>query len=63
MPGAKEGNATAVGTREKVQTCRRGKASLMGKGEEEEWSAIRNSLLWGVYMPTGLEGRAALKRL
>lgn len=32
MPRAKEGNAIAEGTQEKVQTCRRGKAPLMGKG-------------------------------
>ena len=35
MPRAVEGNATAEGTREKVQTCRRGKAPLLGRGEEE----------------------------
>ena len=30
-PQAEEGNATAEGTQEKVQTCRRGKVPLLGR--------------------------------
>ena len=53
----------AEGSREKVWTRRRGKAPLLGKGEEEGWAAIGNSLPWSVHVPMGLEGRAALQRL
>ena len=59
---AKEGNATAEGTWEKVWTRRRGKAPLLWRGEEEEQAAIGNSLLWSVCMPVGLEGGVALRR-
>ena len=31
VPQAGEGNATAEGTQQKVQTCRRGKAPLLGR--------------------------------
>ena len=34
----------AEGTREKVQTRRRGKAPLLGRGEEEGQAATENSL-------------------
>ena len=40
---AGEWKATAEGTREKFWT-RRDKAPLLGRGEEEEWDAIENSL-------------------
>ena len=53
---AKEGNTTAEGTWEKVWTCRRGKAPLLGRGEKEGRSAIGNSLHRSVHMPTYLEG-------
>ena len=53
----------AEGTPEKVQTCRRGKVPLLGRGEWEGWAAIDNSLPWMVLIPTGLEGVAALQRL
>ena len=49
----------AEGTREKVQTCRRGKAPLLGSGEGEGQGAIGNSPLQSVHMPMGLEGGAA----
>ena len=51
------------GTQKKVQTYRRGKAPLLGRGEEEQWATKGNSLLWSMHMPTGLEGRAYLQRL
>ena len=63
MPQAKEGNAMSEGTWENVQTRRRGKVPLLGRGEEEGRAAIGNSLGWSVHMPTGLEGVAALQRL
>ena len=53
-PQVGEGNTTAEGTWEKVQTRKRGKAPLLGRGEEEEWTAIGNSLLLSVHMPSGL---------
>ena len=63
MPWAKEGNTTAKGTQEKVRTCRRGKALLLGRGEEEGQATIGNSLHCSMHMPTGLEGGVALQRL
>ena len=53
----------AEGTQKKVWTCRREKAALLGRGEEEGQAAIRNSLHWSMSMSTGLEGGAALWRL
>ena len=53
----------AEGTQKKVWTRRRGKAALLGRGEEEGQAAIRNSLHWSMSMSTGLEGGAALWRL
>ena len=41
---AGEWKATTEGTREKVWTCRRVKAPLLGSGEEEGQAAIENSL-------------------
>ena len=58
MPQAKEGNAMVEGTWEKVWTHRRGKAPLLGMGEEKGRAAIGNSLCWNVHMPMGLEGKA-----
>lgn len=55
-PLAKEGNTTAERTREKVQTSRRGKAPLLGRGEEEGQAAVGNALHWSMRMPAGLEG-------
>ena len=46
----------AEGTREKVWTHRRGKAPLLGRGEEKGRAAIGNSLLQSMRMPVGLEG-------
>ena len=46
----------AEGTREKVQTSWRGKAPLLGRGEEEGWTAIGNSLHWSVH-PWALRGQ------
>ena len=46
----------AEGTQEKVWTCRRGKAPLLGRGEEEGWATIGNSLHLSVHMPRGLRG-------
>ena len=63
MPQAEEGNAMAEGTQEKVQTCRRGKAPLLGRGEEEGQAAIGNSLHWSVCMPEVLECGVTLWRL
>ena len=40
-------------TQEKIQTCRRGKVPLLGRGEEEGWTTIGNSLHWSVRMPMG----------
>ena len=62
MPQAEEGNAMAEGTWEKVRTHRRGKVSLLGRGEEKGWTTIGNSLHRSVRMCTcGLsEDRAAL---
>ena len=53
VPWAKEGNNTAEGTQEKVWADRRGKAPLLGRGEEEEQPTIGNSLSWSVCMPAG----------
>ena len=44
MLRAGEWKAMAEGTREKVQTCRRDKVPLLGRGEEEGQAAIENSL-------------------
>ena len=44
VPRAKEENAMVEGTQEKVQTCRKGKAPLLGRGEEEG-QAIHKKLL------------------
>ena len=44
MPQAKEGNAMSEGTWENVQTRRRGKVPLLGRGEEEG-QAIHKKLL------------------
>ena len=63
MPWAGEWNAIAEGTQEKVWTHRRGKVPLLGRGEEEGPAAIGNSLGQSVHMPTGLEGREALRGL
>ena len=65
MPWAKEGNAMAERTLEKVQTHRRGKVPLLGRGLEEGWATIGNSLCWSMHKLklTGLEGGAALWRL
>ena len=63
MPWAKEGRTMAEGAWEKVQAHRRGRAPLLGRGEEEGWVAIGNSQLWSVHMPVDLEGRVALQRL
>ena len=63
MPWAKEGNAMAEGTWEKVWTPRRGKMALLRRGEEEEWAIIGNSLCWSVCKPAGLEDGAALWKL
>ena len=60
-PQAKEGNTTGEGTQEKVWIQKRGKSPLLGKGEEEGQDTIGNSC--GVHMPTGLEGREALRGL
>ena len=62
VPWAKEGNATAEGTQEKVWTGRRGKTPLLRRGEAEGWASIGNNLLWSVCMPVGLEGGMALQR-
>ena len=56
MSWAKEGNAMAEGIWEKVWTHRRGKALLLGRGEEEGWAAIGNSLHQMCAQHTGLEG-------
>ena len=53
-PWAKEGNTTAEGTQEKVQTCRRGKTPQLDRGEEEGQATIGNSLSWNLHMPVGL---------
>ena len=53
----------AEGTQEKVQTHRRGKVPLLGRGEEEGQATIGNSLHRSMRMPTGLEGGVALWRL
>ena len=53
----------AEGTWEKVWTHRRGKAALLGRGEEERPVTIGNSLSRSMCRPTGLEGGAALRRL
>ena len=53
----------AEGTWGKVQTCRRGRAPLLQRGEEESQTITGNSLLWSMRMPMGLEGRVALCRL
>ena len=63
MPRAEKGMPPAEGTLEKVQTCRRGKAPLLGRGEEEELAALRNSMHQSICMPAGLEGGVALHRL
>ena len=46
MPWAKKWNTMTEGTWEKVWTHRRNKAPLMGRGEEDGWVAIGNSMLW-----------------
>ena len=53
----------AEGTREKVQTRRKRKAPLLGRGEKEGGATTGNSLHWSVCMPAGSEGGAALQRL
>ena len=53
----------AEGTPEKVQTRRRGKVPLLGRGEQEGRVNIEDSLPWLMLIPTGLEGVAALQRL
>ena len=50
----------AQGTWEKVWTHRRGKAPLLGRGEEEGWAAIGNSLHQSVHKPMILLGGVAL---
>ena len=52
----------AKGTQEKVQTCKRGKAPLLGRGKEEG-GTIGNSLHQSMCRTSGLEGRPALQRL
>ena len=63
VPWAKEGNAMAEGTQKKVWTHRKGKAPLLGRGEEEGWAAMENSLSQSMLMAMGLEGGAAMQRL
>ena len=63
MPWAKEGNTMEEGSQEKVWTCRRGKAPLLGRGEEKGRATIGDSLLWSMGMPMGLEGRGVLQKL
>ena len=63
VPQVKEGNAMAERIQENVQTHRRGKAPLLGKGEEEGQATTGNSLLRRMRMPMGLEGGVALWRL
>ena len=53
----------AEGTWEKVWSLKRGKVPLLGRGEEEGWAPIGNSLHRSVCRPAGLEGGAALQRL
>ena len=53
----------AEGMWEKAWIHRRGKAPLLGKGEEKGWSAIGDSLRQSVRMPTGFEGGVALQSL
>ena len=62
-PNTEEGNAIAQGTWEKVWTHRRGKAPLLGRGEEEGQAVIGNSLCWSMHMPVCLDGGVALQRL
>ena len=44
MLRAGEWKAAIEGTREKVWTHRRGKAPLLGRGQEEEQAAIKNGM-------------------
>ena len=53
MQRAEEENATAEGSREKVQTQRRGKAQLLGRVRGGEVDAIGNSLHQSMCMPVG----------
>ena len=52
----------AEGTREKVQTCRRGKMPLLGRRAEEGRIAIGNSLCKWLH-GCRLRGQSALQRL
>ena len=47
----------------KIQTHRRYKALLLGRGEEKGQATIENTLLWSMHMLMGLEGRVALWRI
>ena len=60
MPQAEEGNAMEERTQEKIQTCRRGKVPLLGRGEEEGWTTIGNSLCQACTAQGFPEGRVAL---